>query len=1046
MKLKFAEFLIKRPTIFWSFVVAIIVAGVLAFSAMPKLEDPAVAGKQAMVVVPYPGATAHEVELKVALLMETKLRELPNVRRIKTECRPSMAMFTVEFEMSVLMRDIEQYFDFVRRKVDDVKAQLPQDCYDPIVIDDMMDVYGIFYSLTGDGYTYPELNKYAKFIRRELQKVKGVKRVIVSGAPQETIDIIISKEKLSRNGLIPTQIMMSLNNAGKTVSGGNFATDDTEYSMRISEAIEDEEDVKNVLISTSDGKTIRIGDIATVKRTFAEPQKNGFYVNNNPAIAICIAMEKNAVVPDVGKAVDQKLAEVMKKVPVGIKTDKIFFQPDKVSEAISGFMVNLLESVLIVILVLIFAMGFRSGLIIGFGLILTICVSFPILYGVGTTLQRISLGAFIVAMGMLVDNSIVIMDGILIDKQRGLGPKTYLYRIGKNTALPLLAATIIAISTFLGVYLSPDSAGEYCRDMFMVLCVSLLASWFLALVQVPMCVKTWMSPKVKPGKEQKNPENGKIQKVVRKMVSKLIDHKKITICCAVVLLAVCGFGMTKVKNLFFPDFDYNQFVIEYWMPEQTSPDKVKKDLTEISDTLMKNPDIKRVSFCMSSAPAHYSLVRPMNNGGDSYGELIIDCEDFNTVKRITPSLQKFLRENYPEAYIRFRRYNFSIASSHPIEAQFRGPDPEVLRSLSAQAEEIMRACPYVDKYSVQNNWRPMGKSLTAEYIRENAIRCGIERSDMANALAAATSGLAVGVINNQDNMVLINMKVRNADMTPITNLDEIPVWSTMNLHFSEADLMELAQNPHAASKLQDKIFSCVPLSTIARNVKPEWEEQYIFRVDGERAIEAECDPNFDLYEGTQAKVMSEIKDKIENIALPEGYSLVWIGEDDMASDAIMNIVGTIPVMLLIILAILLLLFNSWRKLVLVLICFPFVICGIVPVLLLFKIPFTFVAIIGLMGLMGMMIKNSIVLVDEIGRLKREEGKSDYEAVVTAAISRTRPVVMASLTTILGMLPLITDAMYSSMAAAIMSGLAVGTIITLVLLPVFYAALFKVSKH
>ncbi len=1046
MKLKFVEFFIKRSTLFWSFVVAIVVAGVLAFLAMPKLEDPAVAGKQAMVVVPYPGATAHEVELKVALLMEAKLRELPNVRRIKTECHPSMAMFTVEFEMSVLMRDIEQYFDFVRRKVDDVKPQLPQDCYAPIVIDDMMDVYGIFYSLTGDGYTYPELNKYAKFIRRELQKVKGVKRVIVSGAPQETIDIIISKEKLSRNGLIPTQIMMSLNNAGKTVSGGNFTTDDTEYSMRISEAIEDEEDVKNILISTSDGKTIRIGDIATVERTFAEPQKNGFYVNNNPAIAICISMEKSAVVPDVGKAVDQKLSEVMREIPVGIQTDKIFFQPDKVSHAISGFMLNLLESVLIVILVLIFAMGFRSGLIIGFGLILTICVSFPILYGVGTTLQRISLGAFIVAMGMLVDNSIVIMDGILIDKQRGLGPKTYLYRIGRNTALPLLAATVIAISTFLGVYLSPDSAGEYCGDMFLVLCVSLLASWFLALVQVPMCVKTWIEPKVKPEKRRKDPENGKIQRVVRKMVSNLIDHKKATICCAILLLAVCGFGMTKVKNLFFPDFDYNQFVIEYWMPAQTSPDKVKKDLTEISDTLMKNPDIKRVSFCMSSAPAHYSLVRPMTNGGDSYGELIIDCEDFDSVKKITPSLRNFLRENYPEAYIRFRRYNFSIATSHPVEAQFRGPDPEVLRSLSAQAEEIMRACPYVDKYSVQNNWRPMGKSLTAEYIRENAIRCGIERSDMANALAAATSGMTIGVINNQDNMLLINMKVRNADMTPITNLDEIPVWSTMNLHFSEADLMELAQNPHAASKLQDKIFSCVPLSTIARNVKPEWEEQYIFRVDGERAIEAECDPNFDLYEGTQAKVMSEIKEKIENIALPEGYSLAWIGEDDMAGDAIKNILGTIPIILLLILGILLLLFNSWRKLLLVLICFPFVICGIVPVLLLFKIPFTFVAIIGLMGLMGMMIKNSIVLVDEIGRLKREEGKSDYEAVVTAAISRTRPVVMASLTTILGMLPLITDAMYSSMAAAIMSGLAVGTIITLVLLPVFYAALFKVSKH
>lgn len=1046
MKNNFTEFFIKRPTVFWSLVVAILVAGVLSFSKMPKLEDPAVVGKQAMVVVPYPGATAHEVELKVALLMEEKLRELPNVRRVKSECKPSMAMFTVEFEMSVLMTEIEQYFDFLRRKVSDVKSQLPQDCYDPIVIDDMMDVYGIFYSLTGDGFEYPELDKYAKFLRRELQKVSGIKRVIISGAPSEEIEIILSKDKLARNGLIPTQIMMSLNNAGKTVSGGQFTGDDNrDYSMRISEAIENEEDIKNIMVSTSDGKTVRIGDIATVERTLQSPQKNGFYVNNKPAVAICIAMETTAIVPDVGKAVDEKLAELMQKLPAGIETDKIFFQPEKVSQAISGFMVNLVESVVIVILVLIFTMGFRSGLIIGFGLVLTICMSFPILSAMGTTLQRISLGAFIVAMGMLVDNSIVIMDGILIDKQRGFGPKTYLYRIGKNTALPLLAATIIAISTFIGVYLSPDTAGEYCRDMFMVLCVSLLASWILALVQVPVCAKSWLEPRNIRNKKSKSVQDGFLQKLIKKTVTKLIEHKAVTIICAVALLGLCGFGMTKVKNMFFPDFDYKQFVVEYWMPAQTNSDKVKADLMEITDTLMKNPDIERVAFCMGSAPAHYSLVRPMTNGGDSYGELIIDCKDFETIKKITPSLREFLRTNYPDAYIRLRRYNFSISTSHPVEAQFRGPDPAVLKSLSAQAEEIMRDCKYVDKYSVQNNWNPTGKSLTAEYIRENAIRCGIERSDMANALAAATSGLAVGVLNNQDNMLIVNLKVRNEDGSKIQNLNEIPVWSTMNLHFSQDDIMQMAQNPHAAARLQDKIFACVPLSAVARNVRPEWEEQFIYRVNGERAIEAECDPDFDLYDATQASVMADIRQKIEQIQLPEGYSLVWVGEGDTSDQAMVNIIGTVPVILLLILGILLLLFNSWRKVILVIICFPFVICGIVPALLLLKIPFTFVAIIGLMGLMGMMVKNSIVLVDEIGRLKTEENMSDFQAVVTAAVSRTRPVVMASLTTILGMIPLISDAMYNSMAVAIMSGLAVGTIITLVLLPVFYATLFKIEN-
>ncbi|MCR5455339.1 MAG: efflux RND transporter permease subunit, partial [Bacteroidales bacterium] len=807
MRLNFTNYFIKRPVVFWSLMAAFVVAGIISFSAMPKLEDPAVAGKQAMVVVPYPGASAHEVELKVALLMEEKLRELPNVRKIKTDCQPGMAMFTVEFQMSVLMSEIEQYFDLVRRKVNDTKSQLPQDCYDPIVVDDMMDVYGIFYSLTGDGYSYPEMEKYAKLIRRELLEVKGVKRVILSGARQEVIDIIINKEKISRNGLIPTQIMMSLNNAGKTVSGGLYEANGENYALRVSEAINNEEDIKDIMISTSDGKTIRVGDIAEVKRTYSEPWKNGFFVNGEPSMAICIAMETDAIVPDVGKAVDQKLAEVMKTLPVGIVTDKVFFQPEKVDEAISGFMINLVESVLIVILVLMFTMGFRSGAIIGTGLILTICVSFPILLMLGTTLHRISLGAFIVAMGMLVDNSIVIMDGILIDKQRGYGPKTYLFRIGKNTAIPLLGATIIAASTFLANYLSPDTAGEYAGDLFLVLCVSLLASWFLALTQVPVCAKSWLEPRVNKNKAGKKLNDSKIHHVVRKVVTKLIEYKYVTILVATILLGVCGYGMTKVKNLFFPDFDYKQFVVEYYLPQQSSPDRVRKDLLEMTDTLLQNPDIERVVACMGSAPAHYCLVRPMTNGGDCYGELIIDCKDFNTVKKITPAIRQMLRESYPDAYIRLRRYNFSIATTHTVEVEFSGPDPAVLKSLSAQAEQIMRECEYVDPYSVSNNWRPTGKTLTAEYQRDKGIRCGIERSDVASALQAATDGLPVGVINNQDNMVLVNLKVRNADQSRITDLNEIPVWSMMNLHFSDEDIAGIMQNPHAMSKLSDKIFT-----------------------------------------------------------------------------------------------------------------------------------------------------------------------------------------------------------------------------------------------
>ena len=1036
----------QRPVLFWSSMVAILIAGVLSFIQMPKLEDPAVSIKQAMVVVPWPGASAHEMELKVARMMEDELRALPNVKKVRTECRNGSAMFTVEFQMTVLNRDLEQHFDLLRRKVNDAVARLPQGCYDPVVIDDMIDVYGIFYALTADGYDYPEMYRYAEYIRRELLDVKGVKRINIVGNRDEVINIILSKEQIARNGIVPTQIISALQQAGKTVNAGKYRSNEERIALYVDSPIDNEEEIRNLSFRTMDGKTMRIGDIARVERGYAEPQRNGFFVNGQPSLAICLAMESSAIVPDVGQAVDNRLEEVMRHIPVGFHTEKIFFQPEKVSEAISSFMWNLVESVLIVILVLVFTMGLRSGLIIGFGLILTVAVSFPILLACGTTLQRISLGAFIVAMGMLVDNAVVIMDGILIDRKRGFGPKTYLYRIGRNTALPLLGATIIAASTFLCVYLSPDSAGEYAGDLFLVLCVSLLASWVLALIQVPVCAKTWL-PKRESGAAKGTGEvmNSPVHRFIRRAIAFLIGYKRATIAIAAGILVLSLFGMTRVKNLFFPDFDYKQFVVECFFPASTDANTVRDQLLEMSNLLGKNPSIDRVAVSQGSAPAHYCLVRPMTSGGDCYGELMVDCKDYNTVLEQIPAVRQQLREAYPDAYIRIRKYNFSIATSHTVEVEFAGPDPTVLRHLSAQAETIMRRSPYVDPYSVQNNWRPTSKSLVAEYDQQNALRSGIERGDVANALLAATDGMTVGVLADQNRMVTLNLQVRNDDGSRIERLEEIPVWSTMNIHLSNEELQGALAGGDAMSRLQDQMFRAVPLDNVTRGVRLDWDEDVVWRLTGRRIIEAVCDPKPNLDEATPAKVVESIRDEINAIPLPEGYSIRWAGEGELQDEAISNLMKFVPITIFLILAILLLLFNDWRKVILILLCFPFVFCGITPSLLLSGQPMTFMSIIGMLGLIGMMVKNAIVLVDEINRLQHEEKATPYTAVIEATVSRVRPVLMASLTTIVGMIPLVRDPMYSSMSITIMGGLTAGTIITLILLPLFYATLFHIRK-
>lgn len=1039
------EFFVKRPVVFWSLVVGIFFMGVYSYIKMPKLEDPAVAVKQASVVLIYPGATAHEVELEAVQVMEDELRTVADVKELSTDCRPNMAIICVKFQQKVKMSEMEQHFDQLRRKANDVQSKLPSGCYPPIVVDDMLDVYGLFYSFMGDGYSYAELEKYAKLVRRELLTVKGVKRINIIGTRPEVINITIDKEKLARTGILPTQVMIGLQSAGKTVNAGNYDNYDDRLQLRVNNELEDEKDIADLHIRTAQDKLVRLGDIAKVERSYKEPQTGGFFVDGKPALGICITLNEDAIVPDVGKDVDKKLAEVMDRVPVGFETDKIFFQADQVSNAVNGFLLNLLESVLIVIVVLMFTYGFRGGMIIGTSLLLAIFVTFPILLMVDSTLQRISLGAFIVAMGMLVDNAIVVMDGILVDRKRGLGPKSYLYNIVNNTALPMLGATVIAVLTFYPTFISKSTAGEYCRDLFLVLCISLLASWVMAMVQVPSCVVAWMPlrPKEKGGNSEV--KESKLQTMIRKLIGTLIGFRYTTIGVMVALLVLCTFGYTKVKQVFFPDFDYGQFVMEYHLPDQTSPDRVREDLLAITDTLLKNPKIDRVAASMGSSPVRYSLVRPMNISDNSDGELIIDTKDFKTMKEVINEIRPQLRAAYPDAYIRFRNYNFSITTTHTVEVEFQGPDPEVLRNLAHQAEAIMRNSKYVDTYSVQNNWQNKGKAIVANYVQTDALRSGLNRENVADALLAATDGMPVGIISDQDKKVIVQMQVRNEDGSKIKAISNMPVWSTLNMNITPEDVEGLITGTTRIEDVQSKLTNSIPLGTVNSDIHLEWEEDYIFRHNGQRTIQAECDPNPNLSDATPKKVEADIRNAIKAIKLPQGYSMSWQGEGGSSGEAASSILSLFPLAFAFILVIMLLLFNSWKQVLTIVFCLPFIVVGIVPALLLLGKPFTFIAILGAMGLVGMMIKNGIVLVDEINRLQKEEKLPAYDAVVNATVSRTSPVIMASLTTILGMAPLVPDPMYGSMAVCIMSGLAMGTLIILIFLPILYSTIFKVQK-
>jgi multidrug efflux pump subunit AcrB len=530
---------------------------------------------------------------------------------------------------------------------------------------------------------------------------------------------------------------------------------------------------------------------------------------------------------------------------------------------------------------------------------------------------------------------------------------------------------------------------------------------------------------------------------VRRTVTLLAAHKIVTIAVAVVLVGGAALGFFTIRNNFFPDFEYNQIVVECFWPESANADDVRDNLLKMTGELRCDSNVTRVTASQSSAPAHYCLVRPMTAGGSRYGELMVDFSSPKELEKALPEMRRRLRADYPDAYIRFRKYNMSVATSHPIEVRFSGPDPAVLRQLAAQAEEIMEKSPYIDAYSVQNDWCERSRKISVAFNRENALAANISRSDIANALAAATDGMPIGLVQTLDERRIVRLMVRNSDGSRIEDLSSAPVWTALNIRSGDISLAKLMSS--GMKEAGDDLFRTVPVGAVADSIGLVWEENNIHRVNGRRTIEVECDPNPDVREATSWRAWNDIRDAVDAIPLPPGYDREWIGTQKSAIEGIVAVLLKSIIGVFLMIVILLLLFNSWKKLAIILLCLPFMVCGIVPALLLSGKAFTFMVAISLIGMLGMMIKNAIVLVDETDRLIAS-GVPRFEAVVQATISRTRPVLMASLTTIVGMIPLIPDAMYGSLAVAIMGGLAVGTLVTLIFLPFLYITFFGIKKE
>ena len=1029
-----SKWALNRGVLINAFVAVLIIGGLWAFTQMPKLEDPAVRVKQALVVATYPGASAHQVELELTDPIEKSIRQMPGIDHIESASYADMTIITVELHPTVKDDELEQQWDLLRRKVENIKPSLPKGSQVMTVADDFGDVYGMFYALTGDGLSDRQLSDYAELIKREVLAIDGVTRVDIYGKRQECININLKEEKMANLGVLPTEVIQTLNGQNATSYAGYYDNGTRRIRVTVDDKFRSVEDIANMLIAGHDDDQLRIRDIADVSKGYEKVTRNAMLRDGERALGISIACSSSHDILKVGDKVEEKLGQLAERMPVGVEYNKVFFQPERVSDSLYTFLINLLESVVIVVVVLIFFMGFKSGVILGMSLAVIVFGSFLVLNGFDGTLQRVSLAAFILAMGMLVDNAIVIVDGILVDLRSGKPRAEALTSIGRKTAMPLLGATLIAILAFMPIFLSPDTSGVYVRDLFIVIAVSLLLSWLLALTHVPLMANRLLHPKVSEGEAYK----GKAYDMLDKVMGICLRHRLMVVGAAVVLLVGSMSCYPFLQQSFFPDMEYDQLYIEYKLPEGYNSTQVENDLEQMRKMLMQCKDVTHVTTSIGGTPSRYNLVRSIATPSLAYGELIVDFTSPETLVEHLDSMQRTLNDRFPDAYIKIKRYNL-MYKKYPIEICFNGPDPQVLHQLTDSAMAIVRNS---DKVCLPtSDWEPQVPVLTVDYNQQAARTSGLSRGDVALSLMSYTDGIPVGTFYDGIHPENIYVKCHTDKGEEVENLDRVNVFGMMpnvgNV-FNRSTVQKLMSGRLDKDDVIRQVTSTTPLSQVSKGIDIRWEEPVVMRYNGQRQQRLQCSPAPGV---STESARQSIAKAIESIAIPEGYSLSWEGEYKASTQSKQYLFKGFPLSVVMMLLILIMLFNDFRRPAIIFSCIPLVVVGVFPSVLLSGKDFGFVAIVGILGLIGMMIKNGIVLIDEIS-LQISQGKPLDRALIDSSKSRLLPVMMASLTTILGMIPLISDSLFGSLAVTIMGGLAAGTIIILIFIPVLYSLMYK----
>ena len=1005
------KYSLDNPKVIYFFLAVLMIGGVMAFESLGKKEDSPFVIKSAVLITRYPGATPQEVEQLITEPIEREIQSMRRVYKIKSESYYGMSKINIELSPATPPDEMPQMWDELRRKVLNIQPQLPQGASVISVSDDFGDVFGIYFGLAAtQGFSYHDLREWGQRIKTELVTVPGVQKVALYGEQTEVVNAFISMSKLANSGLNLNTVIQTIKSQNSLINTGEKRAGYIELKILAEGTYKDLNDIRNQLLVTETGQQIRLGDIAIIEKGYLDPPGSLMRVNGKRAIGIGVSTAPEKDVVKTGEQVRAKLDQFLPLMPVGIELITLYPEDQIAREANNGFILNLVESLAIVIFIILIVMGARAGMLIGSSLLFSIGGTLLVMQFIGVGLNRTSLAAFIIAMGMLVDNAIVVTDNAQIAIRRGMSRREALIRGATLPQWGLLGATLIAIFSFLPLYLAPSAVAEIVKPLFVVLAVSLGLSWILALTQTPVFGNFIL--KEKKDDTARDPYDTKFYNGFAKVLRKLIRYKIVTIVGVILLFVLSLVIMGLMPQNFFPNMDKPYFRADCFLPEGYSIRESEKMLSDIENYLMQQEEVVNVSTTLGGSPLRYYLASTSFGPKPNYGNILIEVKEKAYTAEEEERLNRYVRQNYPNMLVRSSLFKLSPAVEAAIEIGFIGENIDTLKNLTEQAMLIMQACPMVT--DVRSSWGNMVPVWEPVYSQERGQRLGITRQAVAYALKVATNGLPLGDYREKDLFMPILLKEENYEAGNLDNMRTLPVFSATG--------------------------SAVPLAQVVDRFDLNYNYNVIKRYNRQRVMMAQSDPK----RGANTKqAFRKVWDEVLKIEVPPGYRMKFFGEDESQVESNEALAANMPLTFILMFVVLLLLFRTYRKPIVILLMVPLIFIGVVFGLLVLGRMFDFFALLGLLGLVGMNIKNAIVLVDQIG-IEQANGLAPLEAVIQATKSRIVPVTMASGTTILGMLPLLFDAMFGGMAAGIMGGLLVASLLTIIVLPVTYSLIFRIS--